>query len=287
MTTEMAAHEAVPDKEAETPLGKFLYAVILSDTEREFGPIGLDGGSVHSILYGDIAAVVSDYPVKEIKALRKNLSPYHLTIRKVAEGYTTIPAKFGQLADDADRMRGVLEANYDELKEELVRLEGKVEMGLKVSWTAENVFEYVVEKSRELRELRDRLLRRSASLTRQQQIEVGAFAFDKLNEMRGGITEKVMTLLQGSVEEVEIADPTEEKVVMHGAFLVRKERQNDFAAAAQKVADLLGEDYAVKVDGPWVPFSFVRRIELLEILDEEGGTKVKKEEGVRNKAANG
>jgi len=272
MITDMAAQEAVPDKEERAPQGKFLYAVILTDKEREFGPIGLEGGKVYSILCQDIAAVVSDYPVTEIKALRKNLSPYHLTIRRVAEECTTIPAKFGQVAGDADRMRGVLEANYHELKDELVRLEGKVEMGLKISWTVENVFEYVVGKSRELRELRNRLLRRAASLTRQQQIEVGAFAYDALNEMRGEITEKVITLLQDSVEEAETNQITEEKVVMHGAFLVRKDRQNDFAVAAQKVADLLGEDYAIKVDGPWVPFSFIRHIELFEVLNEEGGT---------------
>ena len=193
------------------------------------------------------------------------------TIRRVAEEYTTIPAKFGQVAADTDRVRRVLEANYDEIREELARLQGKVEMGLKVSWTVENVFEHVVGKSRELRELRDRLLRRSASLTRQQRIDIGAFAYDKLNELRGGITEKVITVLQDSVEEVEINQITEEKVVMHGAFLVRKDRQNDFAVAAQKVADLLGEDYAVKVDGPWVPFSFVRRIELFESVSEEAG----------------
>ena len=265
----MAAQEAMANKEEKTPPGKFLYAVILSDREREFGPIGLEGRRVYAILYRDIAAVVSDNPVTEIKFLRKNLSPYHLTIRKIAEECTTIPAKFGQLAGDADKVRKVLEANYDELRQELARLENKVEMGLKISWTVENVFEHVVGKSRELRELRDRLLRRPASLTRQQQIEVGAFAYDKLNEMRGAITEKVITLLEDSVEEVEINQITEEKVVMHGAFLVRKDRQNDFAAAAQKVADLLGEDYAVKVDGPWVPFSFVRRIELFEVVNEE------------------
>jgi hypothetical protein len=272
----MAAQEALPDKQGKTPLGKFLYAVILSDGEREFGRIGLEGGKVYAIVYRDIAAVVSDYPVTEIKALRRNLSPYHLTIRRVSEECTTIPAKFGQVAAGADKVRRVLEANYDEIKEELARLQGKVEMGLKISWTVENVFEYVVGKSRELRELRDRLLRRSASLTRQQQIEVGAFAFNKLNEMRGDIRERVITLLQDSIEEVEIADPTEEKLVMHGAFLVRKGRQKDFTEAAQKVAGLLGQDYAVKVDGPWVPFSFVRRLELFETVNQEGGTKEKR-----------
>ena len=268
MTIEMPTRDVLPEKEEEAPRGKFLYAVILTDKEREFGPVGLEGGRVYSIPYQDIAAVVSDYPVTEIKFLRKNLSPYHLTIRRVSQECTAIPAKFGQVANDADKVRKVLKANYDELKEELIRLQDKVEMGLKVSWAVENVFEYVVEESSGLRHLRDKLLKSSASLTRQQRIDIGALAFDKLNEMRGGITEKVITLVQDSVEELEINQVTEEKMVMQGAFLVRKDRQNDFAASSQKVAELLGKDYAVKVDGPWVPFSFVRRIELFEVKEK-------------------
>ena len=48
-----------------------------------------------------------------------------------------------------------------------------------------------------------------------------------------------------------------------------KFRQNDFAASSQKVAELLGKDYVVKVDGPWAPFSFIRRIELFQVLNGE------------------
>jgi hypothetical protein len=253
--------------------GKFLYAVILSDRDNDFGSIGLDGGRVYSIACQDIGAVVSDYPVAEIKFLRKNLSPYHLTIRKVAEQCTTIPAKFGQVAADADRVRRLLKANYDEIRRELARLQGKVEMGLRIFWTVANVFEYVVEKNRELRNLRERLLKSSAFLSRQQQIDVGTLIYEKLNEMREAIAEKVMRMLQGSIEEVEIKQLTEEKAVMLASFLISRDRQDDFDASVQKVADLLGEDYTVKVDGPWVPFSFARRIELLEILDEEEGAK--------------
>ncbi|MBI2351528.1 MAG: GvpL/GvpF family gas vesicle protein, partial [Deltaproteobacteria bacterium] len=236
--------------------------------EHDFGPSGLAGGRVYSIFYQDIGAVVSDYPVTEIKFLRKNLSPFHLTIRSVAEECATIPAKFGQVAADADRVKGVLKANYDEIKGELARLQGKVEMGLRIFWTVENVFEYVVEKNRELKNLRERLLRNSASLTRQQQIDVGALIHDRLNEMREEITERVIRMLQGSIEEVEIKQFTEEKVVMLASFLISKDHQNDFDAAVQKIAGRLGEDYAVKVDGPWVPFSFVRRIELFEVKEK-------------------
>ncbi len=282
---EPETQDTVLPEEEKRSQGKFLYALILSDREHEFGTIGLVGGRVYSILYRDIAAVVSDYPVREIRFLRKNLSPYHLTIRTVAGEHTTIPAKFGQVAANANRVRGILQANYDEIRQELARLQGKVEMGLKISWNVENIFEYLVEKNHELRRQRDQLLSRFSSLTRQQQIDAGSLVYDKLNEMRGKITEKAIGMLQDSFEEVEFNQVTEAKVVMHCAFLIRKDRQEDFSVATERIAVLLGENYAIKVDGPWVPFSFVKRVELFEILNEEGGAREEKPHGARGKAA--
>jgi len=43
---------------------------------------------------------------------------------------------------------------------------------------------------------------------------------------------------------------------------VRKEQQQHFTEQVEKVAGLMGEEYALKVDGPWVPFNFIAHIEL-------------------------
>lgn len=254
---------STPVEEGASCQGRFLYAVILSDGEREFGNIGLDEGGVYTIPYKDIAAVVSDHPVTTIKLLRKNLSPYHLTLRTVAETCTTIPARFGQIAEDGPEMFRVLGNNYSRLRKELERLHDKVEMGLKVFWDVENIFEYFLNKDRELETLRNRVLhRRGSPLTRAEQIEVGAFFYDKMNKMRERVTEKVVAILKDSIVEVKIDKPTDEKMVMNGGCLVWKNRRKDFEGMVEKAAGFLGKDYALKIAGPWVPFYFVEHIKL-------------------------
>jgi hypothetical protein len=61
---------------------------------------------------------------------------------------------------------------------------------------------------------------------------------------------------------VRIDEPTEERLVTNAAFLVPGERRSDFEEAVAKTATLLGQEYVLKMDGPWPPFSFVTHIEL-------------------------
>jgi hypothetical protein len=62
--------------------------------------------------------------------------------------------------------------------------------------------------------------------------------------------------------EEKLDEPSEEKMVMSSWFLVSKERQRDFEERVNTVASLLSEEYAIKVNGPWVPFNFIEHIEL-------------------------
>jgi hypothetical protein len=71
-----------------------------------------------------------------------------------------------------------------------------------------------------------------------------------------------VSALRGVVAEEKLDRSNEEKIVVNGWFLVRKERLGDFEESVNKAASLVGEDYAVKVNGPWVPFNFVKHIEL-------------------------
>lgn len=242
--------------------GKYFYAVILTDEHREFGNIGLNSERVFTILHRDIAAVVSDHPVTTIRALRRNLSPFHLVLRSVSEACTTIPAKFGQIAEDEAQVLRLLRAHYNRLKKELEKLHAKGEIGVKVFWEVDNLSEYFLRADEELRRLRERILSRGAPPSRQDQIQLGGLIYDKINARKEGIAQQVVTALRDVAAEVRVDDPTEDRMVMNGSFLVGRERRSDFEEAVSKVASRLGQEYLVKVDGPWPPFSFVTHIEL-------------------------
>ena len=243
-------------------LGKFFYAVILPDGKPLPPLVGLDEKRIHPVPYQDITAVVSDYPVTTIKPLRKNLFPYHQVTRTLAENCTTIPARFGQIAQHEEEVFAILRRHYPRVRQELERLHHKMEMGVQVLWHVDNLFEYVIQQDRALKGLRDRLRQRPSAVTRQEQIDFGARLRDTLQEMRERVRQKTMASLREVAVEAKVADPLAEPMALNGLFLVWKERQQQFTAQVEQVAGLMGEEYTLKVDGPWVPFNFIEHIEL-------------------------
>src|SRR3712207_8359720 len=68
-----------------TPLegGKYVYCIIRSDRQREFGAIGIGGGGrVFTIAYQDLAAVVSDTPIVIYDPTRENVLAHEFVDRK-------------------------------------------------------------------------------------------------------------------------------------------------------------------------------------------------------------
>jgi hypothetical protein len=246
----------------EPRVGKFFYAVILPEGKPLPALVGLDDRWVHPIPYQDIAAVVSDYPLITIKPLRKNLFPYHQVIKTLAEGCTTIPARFGQVAQHGEEVFNILHSHYRRIRQELERLHLKGEMGVQVFWQVNNLFEYFIQQDRALKALRDRLLHRSSAVTRREQIEFGGRLRDTLQEARERVSQRVMAHLREVAIEAKLDEPTEEKMAMNGLFLVRKEQQKKFVEEVERMVGLMGEEYMLKVDGPWVPFNFLEHIEL-------------------------
>jgi hypothetical protein len=249
-------------RSAVSGLGEFFYAVILLEEKPLPDLIGLDDGRVCMIPHRDIAAVVSDYPVTTIKPLRKNLLPYHRVTRTLAESCTTIPARFGQIARSREEALWILRHHYPRIRQELERLHHKVEMGVRIFWRVDNLFEYLIQQDRALRALRDRFLHRPSPVTRQEQIEFGGLLRDKLQEARERVSQRAMAYLREVAVEVKVDEPIEEKMALNGLFLLRKAQQEEFVGKVERVTGLMGEEYTLKVDGPWVPFNFVRHIEL-------------------------
>ncbi|MBI4530707.1 MAG: GvpL/GvpF family gas vesicle protein [Candidatus Latescibacteria bacterium] len=242
-------------------LGKLFYAVILTDRECDFGNIGLDNQRVHSINYNEIGALVSDHPrVDSIKLLRKNLTPYHHVVREAAKHFTTIPAKFGQIARDAGEVSIALRSNYGQIRQELSRLDGKVEMGFKVWWNVENIFKYFIERDRVLKTRRDQLMVGGVSVSRMVQIEFGRYFHDRMEQVRREMTERMLATLPPG--EAKIDEIHEERMITNSQLLIKKDLQKPLEEAVDALCRAMGDEYSLKWDGPWPPFSFVDHVEL-------------------------
>jgi hypothetical protein len=237
--------------------GKYLYGFVEGDFTLAGELLGLANAPVHSIRREDIAAIVSDHPVEKLSLLRKNVEPHHRVIREISAQSTLIPATFGHISDTDEQIRAVLRVNHTEIREELRRLSGKAEMGVKLVWDVDNIFDFLVGVDRELRSRRDRVFGKSRP-TMEDKLELGAF-FDKLHRReRERLGNQIVEALRPVAGEFRVNPPADEKVVLNAAFLIERAREKEFEEALYRAANLFDSNFALDYNGPWPPYNFVR-----------------------------
>jgi len=238
--------------------GRYLYAVVnAAQAGLCDGLVGVGEGSVYAISEGQVAAVVSDVPNKRIRPERRNLAAHQAVIKGLMDEVTPLPMSFGNIAGDAGEIRAILRASQDAFLGQLQRVEGKVEMGLRVLWEVPNIFEYFIHINNRLRALRDQLFRGGREPSQADKIGLGR-AFDRaLNEERTRHTATVTDLLAPLCAEIQANEPREEREVMNLACLVARDAQAAFEQGIFEAAKLFDNDHSFDYNGPWPPYNFV------------------------------
>jgi hypothetical protein len=237
--------------------GSYLYGF----TDDRFTPRpelrGLAGAPVRTLPFRDLAAVVSRHPVQRLMPLRSNLEPHHRIVRHISDQASLVPAAFGHISATEDEILGVLRANYAEIRAELQRLGGKLEMTVKLAWNVANIFEFMVRSDRALRELRDRVFR-GRQPTLNEKLQVGSTFEAALGRERERLMQMLLAALEPVTCDVVTSAPKDEKTVGQAALLVPRDGAADFARALEQAARLFDANYTLQYSGPWPAYSFVR-----------------------------
>jgi len=238
--------------------GKYLYAVIPAAGDRDYGDIGIDGGRVYLISDNHVGAVVSDFANGKIRPERRHIGAHQAVLKRLMEEETPLPISFGVIAEGAKEIRRILSLNRKSFAEQLRRVHGKVEMGLRVAWDVPNIFEYFVNTHAELRVARDQFLGKNRVPTQEDKIEVGRLFERVLQEDREELTERVEVIISPCCFEIKRNSTRSEKEIMNLACLVGREAvDEDFEAAIFEAARGFDNNFAFDFNGPWAPHHFV------------------------------
>src|SRR6185503_6568282 len=83
--------------------GKYVYCIVRSDRQRDFGAIGIGGGQrVFTVAFQDLAAVVSDTPIVIYDPTRDNVLAHEFVNETVMKEFTVIPMSFGTVFRSED-----------------------------------------------------------------------------------------------------------------------------------------------------------------------------------------
>jgi hypothetical protein len=243
--------------------GFYVYAVTEASAPVDGLPAGVDGAAVTSIVVDDLAAAVSPIAVRTLRPERRHLAAHQGVLRVLGRVATVLPLSFGMITRNQTQIERFLREHRASLSEQMGRVAGCVEMGLRVAWDVPNIFAYLVERHPMLRVARDRF---AAGASHDERMELGRMVEGVLGQERQDLTDRVIEALRPVCAEVLVNDPRKDAEIMNLACLVRREGVEAFEKAVHAAAAGFTEEYVFDFNGPWAPHNFVK----LEIDGEEG-----------------
>jgi hypothetical protein len=255
-----AAVATGPDQKAEVPAASgrnYIYAIVASGEPRAYPSLGIEGRDVYTITDGRVTAVVSGLTSVKIRPERANLRAHQAVLKRQIEDTTPLPMAFGTIADSPQAIHRILVRNRRVFDQQLTRVAGKVEMGLRVTLDVPNIFEYFVNTHTELRLARDRLMSARHEFSQEEKIELGRMFDRLLNEDREDHTSKMERVLAPLCVEFKANLCRNEKEVLNLACLVKRDAQEAFSAGVFAAANLFDNNFSFDYSGPWAPHNFV------------------------------
>lgn len=257
--------------------GKYIYCIIDSQEEKDFDVVGIGGrrDRVLSVVFKDIAAVVSDSPVVEYSISKMNTTAHMKVMEMLMNDHTVLPVKFRTIAPGSknqspeERIKcEILKERYDELEDLLSRMRDKIELGLKAIWIdMETVFQEIVEENLDIKLLKKRISPENPNQTYWQRIKLGEMVKRALDKKRAKEEEKILETLKSNRCELRTNKIFGDRMITNSAFLVNKSHIKEFDNLIDKLTSTYNGRVRFKYVGPVPPCNF---IEIVITLREEG-----------------
>jgi len=241
--------------------GKYIYCIIGTAQERNFGPIGIGGrgNEVLTIGYNDLSMVVSNHLMTKFVVDRQNMLAHEKVIEDVMKEFDSVlPVRFGTIASDADEIRNLLDRRYRELKNALRDMDHKVELGVKGIWkNMDIIFKEIVERNKEIKELKEKIQNEVSKKNIQAKMEIGKMVEEALQEKKEKEAQDIVDVLRRTFVDYRLTKTISDEMFMNAAFLVDKGREKEF----DNIMDDLNQEYGDRIKfmyaGPLPPYNFV------------------------------
>jgi hypothetical protein len=241
--------------------GKYIYCIIeAKDKSEQFGSIGIGGRSdvVYTVCFNNIAAVVSNSPIKKYSVSRENLIFHECAIEEVMKTHTVLPVRFCTIAEDEGKVRKILEKEHERFLGLLKDIEGKKELGLKAVFKEDAIYKDILADFDEIRMEKEKMAKEPPSAHAHQKLmQIGKMVEAALEEEKAKCKETILSNLEPLALAVKTNNTYGERMIMNAAFLVEKTKEAAFDQKVNELADKYGDKMTFKYVGTLPPFNFV------------------------------
>lgn len=242
--------------------GKYIYCIIESDQTQSFGPFGIGdrGDDLYTICFDNIAAVVSNSPIKRYPVSSENTLAHEKAIEEVMKEYTVLPVRFATIAEDEEKVKKILEKEHEKFTDLLKKIKGRKELGLKAIFKEEIIYNDILEKYKEIKKLKEAIASKPPEKTYYQCMEIGKMVEQALESERTEYKKVILDILEPIAEDTKINNTYGERMIINAAFLVTKDKEPEFDQEVHELDEQYGDKIKFKYVGTLPPFNFVNLV---------------------------
>ena len=241
--------------------GKYIYCIIQSSQDRNFGPLGIGNRNdeVLTIGYKDLSMVVSNHPLTKFVVNRYNMIAHEKVIEKVMKEFNSVlPVRFGTIASNPDEIRNLLDDRYREFKDHLRYMDNKIELSVKGLWkNMDPIFNEVVEENIQIKNLKEKISRSKGGKNIKSQVEIGKMVEKALIKKKEVEAEKIVDVFRRTAIEHNLNKTIGDEMFINAAFLVDKGREKEFDNIMDDLSEKYNERIKFMYSGPLPVFNFV------------------------------
>jgi hypothetical protein len=239
----------------------YVYGLVGADAKLPDDLTGLGpSGTVSTIAHGDVAAIVSDVPTDRPLGTRDDLLAHETVVDAVAASAAVLPMRFPAVVEADGVVDELLAPNHDRFVAALGELEGRVQYTLKGRYERDVVLGEVLEEHPEIRELQAEIRDLPEDATYHQRLRLGELVVGALEERRDAEAARLAQRLQAYAVGVAEHHPGQPDDVVNTAFLVERERTQEFEDAVEGLGEELHGRVRLRLLGPLAPYDFVPEV---------------------------
>lgn len=235
---------------------EYVYAIVESSAPPPTRP-GIAGRPLRAVRTPDAAALVSSIDTGELSLGRAELMAHNEVLQAALETGPVLPMRLGTVMADADEIRRrILDANADELHEQLTRLAGTFEAEVRAVYDESSLLREAVHSDpRIARRLAHGDGRsRSAYLER---VGLGEAVAAAVERIRDDDADRLLAELTPHCLDVRVSPPVHERIALRAAFLLERSHSSEFDEALESVARSQAGRIHFRYTAPLAPHSFV------------------------------
>lgn len=236
---------------------KYIYAFTKEKLSMPDGLVAVGGGTVELEEACGVFVITSQTDDAEILSTRRNMMSHTKVLESAMIQTAILPFRFGTIVRSISDLNQAFTNQVSKIESTLATLNGKTEVGLKVSWDEQRLFGDIVEADPKLKRLSQEISKKPAAESYYERIDLGQKVEAEISVRTQNIHSRIVSAIKGLTQDTVFHDPAPELGVVNASLLLTDEQEKEFGDFLENLENETEGRLLIKFVSPVPPYNFV------------------------------